>query len=207
MRTLVLELNTSLIMTAILTVVLCGLYPLAVFVTVQGFFPANADGSLVYRHGEIAGSSLLAQAFTGPQYFHPRPSAAGDGYDATASGGSNLGPTSRTLIETVQERVKQYRAENNLPDAVLIPADAVTASGSGLDPHISVRNALLQAPRVANARCWDENAVKGKINVYTEGRQLGVLGEPRVNVLLVNIALDSDGSKANDSRAANRDKR
>jgi K+-transporting ATPase ATPase C chain len=194
-------------MTAILVVLLCGLYPLAVFAMAQGFFPANADGSLVYRHGDIVGSGLLAQPFTGPKYFHPRPSAAGDGYDATASGGSNLGPTSRKLIETVQERVKQYRAENNLPETVLIPADVVTASGSGLDPHISVRNALLQAPRVANARGWNEDAVKEKIGAYTEGRQLGVLGEPRVNVLLINLALDSGPSKANDNRGANQDRR
>jgi K+-transporting ATPase ATPase C chain len=190
MGTLLAELKTSLIMTAALAVILCGLYPLAVFATAQAFFPKKAAGSLLRSGAEIIGSQLLAQPFTGSQYFHPRPSAAGDGYDASASGGSNLGPISKKLIDTVKERVEQYRAENGLRPDAEAPADAVTASGSGLDPHISVANALLQAPRVAKARGSSEDAVKEEIRRNTEGRDLGILGQPRVNVLLLNLALD-----------------
>jgi len=190
MGTLLAELKTSLIMTAALAVILCGLYPLAVFATAQAFFPEKAAGSLLRSGAEVIGSQLLAQPFTGPQYFHPRPSAAGDGYDASASGGSNLGPISKKLIDTVKERVEQYRAENELRPDAEVPADAVTASGSGLDPHISVANALLQAPRVAKARGSSDDTLKEEIRRNTEGRDLGILGQPRVNVLLLNLALD-----------------
>ena len=190
MGTLLAELKTSLIITAALAVILCGLYPLAVFATAQAFFPEKAGGSLLRSGAEIIGSQLLAQPFTGSQYFHPRPSAAGDGYDASASGGSNLGPISKKLIDTVEERVEQYRAENGLRPDAEVPADAVTASGSGLDPHISVANALLQAPRVAKARGSSEDTVKEEIRRNTERRDLGILGQPRVNVLLLNLALD-----------------
>jgi K+-transporting ATPase ATPase C chain len=148
---------------------------------------------LVSVKGQVIGSSLLAQSFTGAGYFHPRPSAAGDGYDAVSSGGSNLGPTSQKLIAAVKERVAAYRAENKLAPQVLIPADAVTASASGLDPHISVKNALLQASRVAGARGISEGALRKKILSHTEGRDLGIFGEPRVNVLMLN--LDMDGKK------------
>jgi len=141
-------------------------------------------------NGKILGSSLISQGFTGPKYFHPRPSAAGQGYDATRSGGSNLGPTSRKLVETVRQRVDAYRSENNLPPDALVPADAVTASASGLDPHISLKNALLQASRVVKARGLSEDIVLKEIKHYTEGRGLGVLGEPRVNVLVLNLTLD-----------------
>jgi potassium-transporting ATPase KdpC subunit len=184
------ELRISFIATACLAVVLCGIYPALVWAIAQGLFPAQANGSLISVKGQVIGSSLLAQKFTGTGYFHPRPSAAGDGYDAANSGGSNLGPTSRKLIDAVKERVAAYRAENNLAPGVLIPADAVTASASGLDPHISVKNALLQASRVARARGIGEQVLQKKILSHTEGRDLGIFGEPRVNVLMLNLEMD-----------------
>jgi len=190
MKDLIAQLRISLTATLFLAVLLCGIYPLAVWLVAQGVFPANANGSLVVRNGKIFGSSLISQGFTGPKYFHPRPSAAGQGYDATRSGGSNLGPTSRKLVETVRQRVDAYRSENNLPPDAPVPADAVTASASGLDPHISLKNALLQASRVVKARGLSEDIVLKEIKHYTEGRGLGVLGEPRVNVLMLNLALD-----------------
>jgi K+-transporting ATPase ATPase C chain len=190
MKALIADLRISLLATLSLAVILCGLYPLVVWILAQGLFPAKANGSMVVKEGKVVGSSLIAQGFTGPKYFHPRPSAAGKGYDATDSGGSNLGPLSKKLVGAIAQRVMDYRAENNLPPDVSVPADAVTASASGLDPHISVRNALLQAPRVARARGLGEKSVLRQIEVYTEGPDLGVLGEPRVNVLLLNLALD-----------------
>jgi K+-transporting ATPase ATPase C chain len=161
-----------------------------VWVMAQGLFPTEANGSLVMRKGTMVGSKLIAQGFTDPKYFHPRPSAADQGYDATSSGGSNLGPTSKKLVDTVRQRVDDYRSENNLAPDAMVPADAVTASASGLDPHISVQNALLQAPRVARARGLGEDIVLTQINLHTEGRDLGILGEPRVNVLMLNLAMD-----------------
>jgi K+-transporting ATPase ATPase C chain len=190
MKYLAAELRASLIATALIAVILCGAYPLIVFGLAQGIFPGRANGSLILRDSEIAGSRLIGQQFTDPRYFHPRPSAAGAGYDATRSGGSNLGPTSRRLIEEVGRRVAAYRTENGLAPGALVPADAVTASASGLDPHISVRNAVLQARRVARARGLGEEAVLDQIKRHTESRTLGLLGEPRVNVLLLNGALD-----------------
>ena len=190
MKDLFAQLRISLTATLFLAVLLCGIYPLAVWLLAQGLFPANANGSLVMRNGKILGSSLISQGFTAPKYFHPRPSAAGQGYDATSSGGSNLGPTSKKLVETVRQRVDEYRSENNLRPDALVPIDAVTASASGLDPHISLKNALLQAARVARARGLSEDIVLKEIKRYTEGRDLGMLGEPRVNVLMLNLALD-----------------
>lgn len=184
------ELRVSLVATLVWAVLLGGLYPLTVWLLAQGLFPRQANGSLITREGTVVGSSLLAQGFSGPASFHPRPSAAGDGFDATASGGSNLGPTSQRLIETVRARVERYRAENGLTEADPVPADAVTASASGLDPHISLKNAALQAPRVARARGMSLEAVQRKIEAHTEGRDLGFLGEPRVNVLELNLDLD-----------------
>jgi K+-transporting ATPase ATPase C chain len=189
-KNLISELRISLLATLSLAVILCGIYPLIVWILTQGLFPAKANGSLMMRSGKILGSSLLAQGFTDPRYFHPRPSAAGQGYDAVRSGGSNLGPLSKKLAEEVKQRVTDYRAENNLPADVLVPADAVTASASGLDPHISLKNAILQAPRVAKARGLGERSVLRQLGIYTEGRDLGILGEPRVNVLMLNLALD-----------------
>jgi K+-transporting ATPase ATPase C chain len=184
------ELRISLVAVLSLAVILCGLYPAAVWVLAQGLFPAKANGSLIVRSGTTLGSSLIGQSFSGPEYFHPRPSAAGQGYDAVRSGGSNLGPTSKKLVDAVRQRAADYRAENNLGPETMVPADAVTASASGLDPHISLKNALLQMPRVAKARGLGEMAVRKMVEAYTEGRDLGILGEPRVNVLMLNLALD-----------------
>jgi K+-transporting ATPase ATPase C chain len=156
----------------------------------RGVFPHKANGSLIQVNGKVAGSSLLAQGFTGAAYFHPRPSAAGQGYDAANSSGTNLGPTSKKLIENVKQRVAGYRAENGLPPDVPVPADAVTSSASGLDPHISIENASLQAGRVATARGMDRMDILWKIAAHTEGRDLGILGQPRVNILLLNLDLD-----------------
>jgi K+-transporting ATPase ATPase C chain len=193
MKTWIAEIKTSLLATAALAVLLCGVYPLSVHLLGRGLFPGRADGSLVVREGAAVGSSLIGQPFEGPGYFHSRPSSAGAGYDGTASGGSNLGPLSRTLSEAVARRAVAYRAENGLPAAALLPADAVTSSASGLDPHISPANARLQAARVARARGWDEAIVLARIKAFTAGRDLGVLGEPRVNVLLLNLDLDGHG--------------
>jgi K+-transporting ATPase ATPase C chain len=189
-KSIINELRISFIATVCLAVLLCGIYPALVWAVAQGLFHSQANGSLVSVKGQVIGSSLLAQRFAGPGYFHPRPSAAGDGYDAVNSGGSNLGPTSQKLIDTVKERIAAYRAENTLAPGVLIPADAVTASGSGLDPHISLRNALLQAERVAKSRGINEAVIQKKIAAYTEGRDLMIFGEPRINVLMLNLDLD-----------------
>ena len=172
---------------------LCGIFPLIIFGAGQLFFPRQANGSLIESSDRrIIGSELLGQNFAGAKYFHPRPSAAGpNGYDAASSSGSNLGPTSQKLIDTVKQRVETYRAENGLTAEALVPGDAVTASGSGLDPHISLQNAALQAPRVAKERSLSLDAVKAEIAKATDGRSLGILGEPGVNVLKLNIALDS----------------
>ncbi len=190
MKNLVAELRASIAATLLLAVLCCGIYPAVVWAVAQGLFPHKANGSLLRVDGNVVGSSLLAQGFTAPNYFHPRPSAAGQGYDAVNSGGTNLGPTSKKLIEDVKQRVADYRTENGLPPDTPVPADAVTSSASGLDPHISVRNALLQAARVAKARGISEKDVLAKVGAHTEGRTLGLLGEPRVNVLTLNLSLD-----------------
>jgi K+-transporting ATPase ATPase C chain len=174
----------------VIAVVAGGIYPIVVWLIGQVFAPEKATGSLVTWRGEILGSSLLGQEFAAARYFHPRPSAAGTGYDATASRGSNRGPLSADLIRTVKSRAELYRIENRLAPSVPIPADAVTASGSGLDPHISPENATIQAPRVARTRGLDLDVVMTKVRDHTEGRTLGIFGEPRVNVLLLNLDLD-----------------
>jgi K+-transporting ATPase ATPase C chain len=186
----IVQIKISLAALLALAVLVCGIYPLLVWAAGQALFPIQAGGSFVRSGETVTGSFLLAQNFSGAVYFHPRPSAAGSGYDASASGGSNLGPTSRQLIETVRVRIAAYRAENRLPADVPIPADAVTASASGLDPHISVPNALIQAGRVAEARGLRRETVRSKIEAHTEGRDLGFLGMPRVNVLMLNLSLD-----------------
>lgn len=177
--------------TFVLAVVCCGLYPLIVFGISQALFHDKANGSLIVgADGTVHGSKLLGQAFTNPKYFHPRPSAAGNGYDAANSGGSNLGPTSQKLNDQIKGRVAAYRAENGLSDTDPVPADAVTASGSGLDPQISLQNAQLQLPRVAKARGLSEEKLRELLQRYTSTRDLGVFGEPGVNVLQLNLALD-----------------
>lgn len=193
MKKLLTELRISLVATLSLAVILCGFYPALVWIMAQGIFHNEANGSLIIKSGSVVGSRLLAQGFTGAKYFHPRPSAAGSGYDAANSGGSNLGPLSKKLMDDIGQRIHDYRNENRLSPDYTIPADAVTASGSGLDPHISPENAFLQASRVARARGLSVEAVHSKIMTRMEGRFLGIFGEPRVNVLLLN--LDLDGSK------------
>jgi len=192
MKTWLTEARRSVLAVAVLAVILCGLYPLTAWILAQGLFPGRADGSLIAREGAVVGSNLIGQPFSGPEYFHPRPSAAGQGYDGGRSGGTNLGPLSKALAETVRDRIAEYRAENGLGASTPIPADAVTASASGLDPHISPENARLQAPRVARARGLAEADVLARIAACTAGRTLGILGEPRVNVLRLNLALDGD---------------
>ena len=190
------EIKVSVLATLALVVILCGVYPLVVWGIAQVAFPSQANGSLAEVRDKIVGSGLLAQNFSGPQYFHPRPSAAGDlGYDGASSGGSNLGPLSQKLNDQVKERVDKYRTENNLPAATLVPADAVTASGSGLDPHLSLRNAEIQTPRVAQARQVSVDKVARMIRDFTEGPDLGFLGEPGVNVLRLNLALDAQAAQ------------
>ena len=190
MKDLVAELRASIAATLLLAALCGGVYPVVVWAVGQGLFSDKANGSLVRFNGKVVGSALIGQGFAGPAYFHPRPSAAGNGYDAVHSGGTNLGPTSKMLIENVKQRVAEYRAENVLSPGTLVPADAVTSSASGLDPHITVRNASLQVARVAKARGIGEKEVLAKVETHTEGRSLGLLGEPRVNVLTLNLSLD-----------------
>jgi len=170
--------------------IFCGLvYPLAITGICQLAFPHQANGSLIPMNGNLVGSELLAQGFSKPEYFQPRPSAAGNGYDPTSSGGSNYGPTNKKLIDRVQAAVVQFRKDN--PDYHgPIPADLLTASASGLDPHISPDSALAQIPRVAKARGVTPDQINTLVATLTEGPDLGILGEPRVNVLKLNLALD-----------------
>jgi K+-transporting ATPase ATPase C chain len=185
------ELKTSAILTLVLLIICCGIYPLVVFAAGQLLFPKSANGSMVFdASGKPIASTLLGQTFSADKYFAPRPSAAGTGYDSTSSGGSNYGSTSQALHDAVKQRVSDYRKANNLPDSQLVPADAVTASGSGLDPHISIKNALLQLPRVAKARAMSEDDLKKMVDLYTDGRDFGILGEPGVNIVKLNLALD-----------------
>ena len=190
-RTFIREVKLAMMTTLTLAVLLCGVYPAIVWGIAQIGFSSRANGSLVLRNGRALGSRLIAQGFTGVQYFHPRPSAAGDGYDAANSGGSNLGPLSQKLVDQVKERVAAYRAENSIALSVKIPADAVTSSASGLDPHISVINAELQSARVASVRGIAEAAVRSLIRSHTDGPDFGFLGEPGVNVFELNLALDA----------------
>lgn len=177
----------------VLTVLTGVVYPLAVTAAAQLAFGDEADGSLVEHDGEVVGSSLIGQGFEGDEWFHPRPSAAGNGYDATASGASNLGPTNDELLDIVAERADRYREVNGLDAAEQVPVDAVTASGSGLDPHISVANARLQAARVARARGLTVDRVLALIDEHTQEPALGFLGEQTVHVLELNLALDATG--------------
>lgn len=192
MKALLSELRAAVMATLVLVTVCCGLYPLVVFGLAQAAFPGRANGSLILdRDGAVRGSRLLGQGFTAGKYFHPRPSAAGNGYDAASSGGSNLGPTSQKLHDLVRSRVEAYRRTNGLKETETVPADAVTASGSGLDPHISLRNAEFQAARVGTARNLSVDKVRELIRACTDTASLGLLGEPGVNVLRLNLALDN----------------
>ena len=191
-ESLVQHLRSAVLMVVVLTLLFGIVYPLLMTGISQALFPAQANGSLVRDSaGNVIGSAILAQSFTQPQYFHPRPSAAGsDGYDASSSGASNLGPTNQKLIDTVRDRTDAYRQENGLAADAAVPVDAVTASASGLDPDVSPANALLQVGRVARARGMPEDQVRALVQQSTEGRTLGIFGEPRVNVLKLNLALD-----------------
>jgi len=197
MKDLFTQLRSAVMATLALAAVCCGLYPLIVFGIGQVAFRHQANGSLIAdKDGTVRGSRLLGQGFTADRYFHPRPSAAGNGYDAANSGGSNLGPTSQKLNDLIKARISDYRRENGLADTDSVPADAVTASGSGLDPHISVRNAELQIPRVAKATGLSVETLRRLIEQHTDGRAFGVLGDPGVNVLPLNLALDTLAAKS-----------
>jgi potassium-transporting ATPase KdpC subunit len=185
------QLVPALLILIVFTVLTGLIYPLVVTGVAQVAFPNRADGSLIERDGKVVGSKLIGQNFSAPRYFQPRPSAAGDGYDGMSSSASNLGPSNPVLISDVRKRVAVYRRVNQVPANVAIPADAVTASGSGLDPDISPANARLQAPRVARARGLPLGDVLAAIDDHVDAPSLGFLGERGVNVLELNLALDS----------------
>lgn len=179
------QIRPALVLLVLFTAVTGLLYPLAVTGVAQLAMPAQANGSVIQRNGAVVGSALIAQSFAEPGNFHPRPSAAGDGYDSASSGGSNLGPTAKALVERVQGDVEKVRDGGLRP----VPVDIVTTSGSGLDPHISPASAEMQIARVAKARNLPEDRIRQLVRDRTEGRLLGIVGEPRVNVLELNLAL------------------
>jgi K+-transporting ATPase ATPase C chain len=195
MKAMLLELRRAACATLALTVVCCGLYPLIVFGVAQLLFPDQANGSLIVDASGVRGSRLIGQPFAADKYFHPRPSSAGTGYDPTSSGGSNLGPTSQKLRDAIAQNITDYRAQNGLASNAPVPADAVTGSASGLDPHISPGNARLQAERVAKARGLTLEDVRELIRQNTDPADLGILGDPGVNVLRLNLALDGSQSR------------
>lgn len=184
------QLRPAIVSVISLTLLTGGIFPLVLFALGRLLYPSQAAGSLVTRHGEVIGSRLIGQDFSRPEYFHPRPSAAGAGYDGTSSGGTNLSPSNRKLIEGVRQLAQDYRKSNGLPPDATVPIDAVTSSGSGLDPNISSENAGVQVPRVARARDLSQDFVRRLLARHTQGRQLGFMGSPRVSVLDLNLALD-----------------
>jgi potassium-transporting ATPase KdpC subunit len=186
------HLITSFLMTIATTILLGLIYPLVVTGLAQVLFRDKANGQLIVRNGEAIGSRIIAQPFTSAKYFHPRPSAAGNGYDAANSGGTNLAPTNQKLIDRVQADAKSLHEEN---PALSVPVDLITTSASGLDPEISPAAAEFQIPRVARARGVSESAIRDLVQKHTRQRDLGLLGEPRVNVLELNLALDDLTSK------------
>jgi K+-transporting ATPase ATPase C chain len=190
MRAFTRQLGPAVLALVVFTVIAGLIYPFVVTGVAQVAWNDKANGSLIKKDGVVVGSSLIGQNFSDPKYFHPRPSAAGTGYDGLSSSFSNLGPTNPDFLATVQDRVAAYRQENNLPESQQVPVDAVTASASGLDPDISVANAKLQAARVAAARGVTVGQVLALVNRHTTGRTWGILGEPGVNVLELNVALD-----------------
>ncbi len=191
MKMLLSEMRSAVLVTLTLALVCCGLYPLVVFGLGQALFHTKANGSLIVdANGTVRGSRLLGQQFTSDKYFHSRPSSAGSGYDASHSSGSNLGPTSQKLHDSIAQNLADYRSQNGLATNAPVPADAVTASGSGLDPHNSPENAALQAVRVAKARSLPLDTVRRLIDQHTARPALGLLGDPGVNVLELNLALD-----------------
>ena len=185
------ELRAGILVTIVFTVLTGLIYPLVMTGIAEVVFPHQANGSLIQRNGKVVGSELIGQNFTKPEYFHPRPSAAGNGYDPTSSGGSNLGPTNPALVDRLNKAVAAFRQENPAFKGP-IPADAITASGSGLDPHISPANARAQSARVAAARGMSGGQLESLISQYTDSRSLGIFGEPRVHVLKLNLALDEN---------------
>ena len=193
MNALLRQLRPALLSLVVFTVLLGVAYPFAVLAVNQVAFHDQANGSLIEVDGKVVGSKLIGQGFAAPEYFHPRPSAAGAGYDGASSSGSNLGPTNPDYLKSVQERAVAYRKENGLAKDAPVPADAVTASGSGLDPQITPANADLQAPRVAEARNLPVKQVRALIQDHVQERPLGFLGDPGVNVLELNLALDRTG--------------
>jgi len=185
------QFRPAIMMTIVLCVITGAIYPGLITGVAQLLFPRQAKGSLVVVNGRVVGSALIGQTFTKPEYFHSRPSAAGNGYDATASSGTNKGPTDRKLADTLIAQAVDSAVKNDGAVKGRIPSDMVTSSASGLDPDISPANAWLQVSRVARARCADSARVRALVDAHVQGRQFGFFGEPRVNVLLLNIALDS----------------
>jgi len=185
------QFRPAIMMTIVLCVITGAIYPGLITVVAQLLFPRQANGSLVVVNGRVVGSALIGQTFTKPEYFHSRPSAAGNGYDATASSGTNKGPTDRKLADTLIAQAVDSAVKNDGAVKGRIPSDMVTSSASGLDPDISPANAWLQVSRVARARGADSARVRALVDAHVQGRQFGFFGEPRVNVLLLNIALDS----------------
>ena len=186
------NLITSVLMTLVTTLVFGLLFPLVITGLAQAIFPNKANGQLLTKNGKLVGSRIIGQSFSSAGYFHSRPSSAGTGYDAASSGGSNLGPTNQTLIARVQADAARLQIEN---PGTPIPMDLLTSSGSGLDPHISPEAAEFQVPRVANERGLSASAVRNAVRLHTESREFGFLGEPRVNVLELNLALDEMAPK------------